>query len=318
MNSFFYTHRKGLVLAFNLFFWLITCVFFVRFATLRPICNTNIYKEFLCVGTIAAVVLLTQRLTVPKLFMRGRYGAFWLVSVCLLLFASSFEMLLVKPDILGNVQPHLGTTYYILMIYISVFFRDSCFFAWFLVSRLYILQKDSFRAKQRASVMEHRSVQFSTPDHKEISIPIDIIIYMQDVDHTTRIHCTNGNVITVAEPLSYCKEMIPAALWVSDGSDKMVFHQHLSDFFQTQNNQETVEIKTVILLKKKQFQVFEIIRKNPGCGIAFIADKFPQKTTTRTIERYLAELREKDVIVYTGSKKTGGYTVNQTCVVQED
>ena len=47
MNSFFNTHRKGLVLAFNLFFWLITCVFFVRFATLRPICNTNIYKEFL-------------------------------------------------------------------------------------------------------------------------------------------------------------------------------------------------------------------------------------------------------------------------------
>ena len=205
-----------------------------------------------------------------------------------------------------------------LMISVSVLFRDSCFFAWFLVFRLYTLQKDTFRAKQRASVMEHQSVQFSTPDLNEISIPIDIMVFIQEVDHTTQVHCTQDKIVTVTEPLSRCKELIPATLWTSDGSHKMVFHQHLSEFFQAYNKPEPQVIKTVTLLKNRQLQIFEIIRQHPGCNAVFIQDNLREKVTLRTIERDLAFLRDKGVVMHTGNNKGAKYEVCTHNVVSVD
>lgn len=318
MDVFFQAHRKKLEIAFNLLFWFLTCCLFVRVSALRPMCNTHLYKELLCVGIIALLVFLTRCYTIPRLFLRGKYGLFWIVSVCLLLLAAIVEILLVKPDIEDKLALAQGKSIFLLNYCGFIFLRDSCFFAWFLVFRLYALQKDSFRTKQRASVIEHHSVQFSTPDQKEISIPIDIMVYIQETDHTTQVHCTDDSILIVAEPLSYCKEMIPATLWTSDGSDKIVFHQHLSEFFQTWNNLEIREIKTITMLSDRQFRVFEIIRRNPGCSVTFIYKSFQGKVTQRTIERDLASLRSKEVIVHTGSNRDGGYEVCNLNVVSAD
>ena len=315
MNEFLQTHRKGITIVFNLLFWLIACFFFVRFSTLRPGCITHFYKEFVCFGLVVAVVLVTRRVTIPKLFLMGRYGLFWIISVCMLLAATVIEIVLVSPDLQDRFYFIHFRNSYLLYFYGMIFLRDSCFFAWFLVFRLYTLQKETFKAKQRASVMEHQAVQFALPDQKEISIPTDIIICIQEIDHTTRVYCTEGQVITVLEPLSYCKEMIPATLWAFGGSDKMVFHQHLSEFLQTQNKPEPREIKTVTLLNNRQFRVFETIRENPGCNASFLYDRFRGKVTLRTIERDLSTLRNKEVIVHVGSNKEGGYEICHRDVV---
>lgn len=318
MDTLFQKHRKGITFACNLLFWIIACYFFVRSSVLRPICNMHIYKEFVCIGLIALVVLVTRFLTIPKLFSTGRYGWFWLASVSLLITATVVEISLVKPDIQDKMFFNHVQSAYLPYYYGMIFLRDSCFFAWFLVFRLYTLQKDTFRAKQRASIMEHMSVQFSTPDHKEISVPLDIIIYIQEVDHTTQVHCTEDHVITVSEPLSYCKEMIPATLWAPDGSEKMVFHQHLSEFLQTQNKPEVREIKYITLLSERQFRIFEIIRQNSGCNATFIHDSFRGKVTIRTIERDLATMRNKEVVAHVGSNKDGGYEVCTLNVVSAE
>lgn len=315
MNPFFQNHRKGITLAFNLLFWLIACFFFVRYSTLRPGCFIHIYKEFICFGFIIAVVLVTQQLTIPRLFQHGRFGVFWLVSVCLLLCATSLEILLVTPDVLMNVRIQQGGANYISMIFVAVLFRDSCFFAWFLVLRLYTLQKETFKAKQRASVLEHQAVQFSTSDQREISIPIDTIVYIQEIDHTTRVHCTTDEVITVTEPFSHCKKMIPDTLWTLENPDKMVFHQHLSEYVQTLSKPEIREIKTVIMLSDRQYRIFKTIRENPGCNAAFLYDRFRKKVTQRTIERDLATLRSNGVIVHNGTNKEGGYEICHQNVV---
>ena len=318
MDTFFQKHRKGITFACNLLFWTIACYLFVSFSTLRPFCNTHFYKEFVCFGLIVAVVSVTRWLTVPKLFLSGKYGLFWFASICLLSAATVIEILLVKPDIQEKIFFSQGLNSYLPYLYVMIFFRNSCFFAWFLVFRLYTLQKDTFRAKQRASVMEHMSVQFSTPDHKEISVPLDIIIYIQEVDHTTQVHCTEDYVITVSEPLSYCKEMIPATLWAPDGPEKIVFHQHLSEFLQTQNKPEVREIKYITLLSERQFRIFEIIRQNSGCNATFIHDNFRGKVTMRTIERDLATMRSKEVVAHIGSNKDGGYEVCTLNVVSAE
>lgn len=201
------------------------------------------------------------------------------------------------------------------MVFIAVLFRDSCFFAWFLVLRLYTLQKETFKAKQRASVLEHQAVQFSTSDQREISIPIDTIVYIQEIDHTTRVHCTTDEVITVTEPFSHCKKMIPDTLWTLENPDKMVFHQHLSEYVQTLSKPEIREIKTVIMLSDRQYRIFKTIRENPGCNAAFLYDRFRKKVTQRTIERDLATLRSNGVIVHNGTNKEGGYEICHQNVV---
>lgn len=257
MNNFFQTHRKGITHACNLLFWLVACFFFLKYSVLRPMCIIHFYKEFVCLGLIVAVVLITRWFTIPKLFSTGRYGLFWLVSVGALFMVTLIEVLLIMPDIQDKVYFTRGNNFYFpYHFFLMVFFRDSCFFAWSLVFRLYTLQKEAFRAKQRASVLEHQSVQFSTPDQEEISIPLDIIVYIQEVDHTTQVYCTQDNIVTITEPLSHCKKMIPSTLWTSEGSDKMIFRQHLSDFLQTQNKPEVREIKYITLLSERQFRIF--------------------------------------------------------------
>ena len=318
MDTFFQSHRKGITLASNLVFWIVTCFFFVGFSMLRPMCNTHIYKEFACCGLIAAVVFATRWFTIPKLFSNGRYGLFWLISVIMLFTATSIEVLLVMPDIQDKIYIARRLKLYLPYLFSVVLFRDSCFFAWFLVFRLYTLQKDAFRAKQRASVMEHQSVQFSTPDQKEISIPIDIMVFIQEVDHITQVHCTQNNIVTVLEPLSHCKKMIPTTLWTSEGSDKMVFHKHLSEFLQTQNKPEVREIKYITLLSERQFRIFEIIHQNPGCNTTFLYESFRRKVTQRTIERDLEDMREKNVISHVGDKKTGGYEICTLNVISKE
>lgn len=316
MYTFYQKHRKGIVLLLNMLFWMIICFFFVRFSLLRPICDNHIYKELISVLLIMSVVFTTRHLFIPKLFSRGRYDMFWTVSVCTLLLVALLEILLVKPDIEHKIYSALNTNTYFLYIYGRVFIRDSFFFAWFLVLHLYTQQRDTFRAKQRASVMEHRSVQFSLPGHTEVSIPIDLILYIQETGHETRVHCTNGEIVTIANPLSYCKEMIPVSLWTFDGTNKMVFHRHLSEYFINQSDQGTRDIKSVVLLSQRQFQIFEFIRQHPNCTAPFIMENMSGKHSLRTIEREIALLREKGLVAHTGSSKGGGYEVCKHNVVE--
>lgn len=282
---------------------------------LRPGCFIHYYKEFVCCGLIAVVVLATRWLTIPKLFSNGKYGLFWLVSVIMLFTATSIEVLLVMPDIQDKIYIARNLIFYLPYLFLMVLFRDSCFFAWFLVFRLYTLQKDSFRAKQRASVMEHRTVQFSKPDQKEISVPLDVIVYIQEINHSTQVHCTTDESITVTEPFSRCKEIIPNTLWTLEGPDKMVFHRHLSEYIQTQNKPDIREIKIITLLSDRQYRIFEIIRQNPGCNATFLYESFRGKVTLRTIERDLAALRSKEVIAHVGNNREGGYEVCDLNVV---
>lgn len=315
MNELAQTHRKGITIMFNLLFWLVACYFFLSYSVLRPMCAAHFYKEFLCFGLIFSVVSVTRWFTIPKLFLMGRYGLFWLFSVCMLLTATVIEIVLVSNDFQDRIYFTQVRNSYLPYFYGMIFLRDSCFFAWFLVLRLYTLQKETFKAKQRASVLEHQAVQFSTPDHKEISIPIDLIVYIQEKDHSTRVHCTTGEVITVAEPFSHCKKMIPDTLWTLEGVDEMVFHQHLSEYVQTQSKPEIREIKTVIMLSDRQYRIFKTIRENPGCNASFLYDRFRKKVTMRTIERDLATLRSNGVIVHTGTNKEGGYEICHQNVV---
>lgn len=318
MSTFFQTHRKTVTLLLNLLFWLVVCFFFLRLSVLRPMCNSHVYKEIICLLSIITVVLVTRWLTIPKLFSNGRYGLFWFVSVCLIFAATFVEILLVKPDLQDKFFFTQGQCTYLLYLLGMIFIRDSCFFAWFLVFRLYILQKDVFRSKQRASVVEHLSVQFSQPDHTVVSVPLDIILCIQESDHTTQVHCTDGKTLVVTDTLSYCKEMIPESFWASDDSGKMVFRQHFSEYLQAQQKPEVREIKTITLLNKRQFQIFDIIRENPGCNANFIAENLHEKITSRTLERDIAVLRHKGIVNHTGSQKGGGYEVCRSSVVQAD
>ena len=89
---------------------------------LRPLCTTHLYKEFVCVSLIAAIVLVTRMLTIPKLFSNGRYGWFWLVSAIMLFMATLIEILLVIPEIQDKVYFTKGNNFYLPYLFLMVLF----------------------------------------------------------------------------------------------------------------------------------------------------------------------------------------------------
>ena len=103
MDTFFQKHREGITLVSNLLFWLVACFFYVRFSVIRPMCISHIYKEFVCFGLIIAVVLVTRWITIPKLFLIGRYSLFWIASVSMFLAATVMEIVLISPDVHGRI-----------------------------------------------------------------------------------------------------------------------------------------------------------------------------------------------------------------------
>ena len=317
MRDFYLKHRVSISFFMNLLFWFATCLFFARFSLLRPLFYDHIYEEFVCVALIAFVVYSTRWLTIPRFFNRGRYKIFWLVSVCLLLFSTTVEILLLMKSNMQNT-PSFNSFPYLLITYTLIFLRDSCFFAWFLVFDLYSSLKATYKKKQRVSVLEHQTVQFSLPGDVEASFPLNDILFIQKVGHTTQVHCINDEVFTVSDPFHSCKEMIPSSLWTLENDDKMVFHQHLSEYIHSQQKPDIQRIKTVVMLTKRQFQIYKIIQQNPGCRSAFIKEMLSDKYGLRTVERDISSLQDKKLIVHNGSKKDGGYTICPDCTVMQD
>jgi ATP-dependent DNA helicase RecG len=56
-------------------------------------------------------------------------------------------------------------------------------------------------------------------------------------------------------------------------------------------------------------QLLEFIRKNSGKRVVEIAAAL--NVPSKTIERWIKKLREQGEIVFTGSRKTGGYFVSE-------
>jgi ATP-dependent DNA helicase RecG len=54
-------------------------------------------------------------------------------------------------------------------------------------------------------------------------------------------------------------------------------------------------------------RLFEFIRKNPGKRVVEIAAAL--NVPSKTIERWIKKLREQGRVIFTGSRKTGGYFV---------
>lgn len=318
MKDFYRKHESVITLLALLLFWMTTCLFFARFSVLRPICSHHLYKEYCCVAIIASVVLFTKKVTIPKLFNKDKHGLFWLCSLCTLLLAAMLEVLLVRDDIMTVYKSAHPLTAYLSTIYILVFLRDFCFFLWFLIVELYVTLKKTFKKKQRASVMEHQTVQFTLSDSREVAVPLDQILYIQETEHNTQVCCTADNTLTISESFSYCKEMIPSSLWALDGPKKMVFHSHLAEYVQSQQPNTIRGIKTVFVLSGRKYQIFEIIQQNPDCQIAFIKENLPVKTSQRTMEREISDLQNKQLIEHVGSKKDGGFRVCSDCIVLQN
>ena len=316
MKDFYLKHKVSISLLSNVFFWLVVSLFFARFSMLRPLFHDRIYLELVCVALIAFIVYFTRWFTIPFLFNKDRFVGFWLVSLCLLLFSTTIEVLLIK----SNMQDIslFDSISYLLTIFILVFFRDSCFFAWFLIFDLYSSLKATFKKRLKVSVLEHQTVQFSMPGNIEASFPVNNILYIQKSGHATQIHCVGNEVFTVSEPLSYCKEMIPSNHWTLENEDKIVFHRQLTENTQVQQKPENQKIKTVVMLTKRQFQIYKIIQQNPGCKSVFIKENLSEKYGLRTVERDISSLQDKKLIIHDGSKKDGGYKICPDCVVMQD
>lgn len=75
------------------------------------------------------------------------------------------------------------------------------------------------------------------------------------------------------------------------------------------NSEANVPVKALSGLDSRLLSILEVVEHHPGCSTQFIASQFPVRTSVRTIERCIAELKKHGLIEHTGSKKSGGYRV---------
>lgn len=78
------------------------------------------------------------------------------------------------------------------------------------------------------------------------------------------------------------------------------------------NSEANVPVKALSGLDSRLLSILEVVEHHPGCSTQFIASQFPVRTSNRTIERGIADLKKQGLIERSGSKKSGGYRVVST------
>ena len=87
-----------------------------------------------------------------------------------------------------------------------------------------------------------------------------------------------------------------------------------TDFIQTENGvnsaiTDNVGVNVGVKVGVKE-QILKLIKSNEGVNAKTIAIHFPD-IVNRTVERYIKELRDSEIIEFKGAPKTGGYYVKK-------
>jgi len=151
--------------------------------------------------------------------------------------------------------------------------------------------------------------------------------YIQSYLDEYCLRISRDTIITFTNILSYnAKEVI-----VVDGKTKskiiLPFYKKYTEFVLSVLRKKVPELeeKTVILTNKLQdggikndkkdvagginHTILEVISTNPHISIIKLAEILEKKTSFRTLERKLKELKDAGKIEYKGSNKTGGYYI---------
>ena len=193
----------------HLIFWAGVCYFFTHFSSLRP--GGGLYKEFVSVLFIMAMVYLNYFCLIPKFFQTGKLKQYWLFALLSIVIAGVGEFILVLPEIrkCSNSTPlDLIPTVFRTFLFLIIL-RDFGFFLFFFLLRLYNdLIIRHIREKQMISAAT-QAIFIPLKNGAMKEVKISEIVYISQEKNYSYFYLINGMRYHQYSSLSETEQLFP-------------------------------------------------------------------------------------------------------------
>lgn len=234
--------RKNYVqVGLHLLFWTIVTYFMVKNSILRPH-TRSLIKECSIVLLLMACSYLSYFLLVPKLFVRQKKYAFFLLSMGLALFCGFIEIAVcysaMKECIFSIIQNEDSTGHlwniYLLNTYLVVSARYAGFILFFEMIQL-LRVKEARIQKQNELSVQKMEVVFVGKDPKNMSVvPYKTIILIAYNNRYVSVVCEDGKEYREYSSLSSFANKLPENHFVKINRTTIISLNHLK--YYTQSN----------------------------------------------------------------------------------
>ena len=339
--------RKGKVkhMIVHVLFWVATAVCFCHYSYLRPLSFYS-WKEILSAVFLAGMVYTSYFVLIPKLLLRRRRVLFWLCVLLLIAVTVAAELWLVDSDMHARAKWLTDDQFY-MYYYTTIFtllFRDTSFFVFFLLLKLYRSHAIVLDNMGKAVSLETGKIIISSPDSKIRLVDFKDIALITYHNGQNIVTLKSGDQLLRDGYLSDVEKLIPQEEWVRPNRYAMVMRSSIVRFtpvalyvrvkeeemaipyYSTKRNEiihalkawnkdlyavaEEMDYLMGLDLPEEAKRVLEYIGNHPGASMQQVADELHY--SLRTAQRRIADLRQKGLVDrQSPTAKGGGYIVTR-------
>jgi len=276
---------------FNTGVHILFCLLFVYwFAThsfIRPYAINDFYKEIVSALSVLLLIYLNYIYLVPYFLKKSNHKSYIALSLLLIGVCSIAELLLVKSNIIRCVAPieAFDIEGYLYNILFVIFLRNSGFYLFFTVLKLYEQAKATALLEKKEALKDTGLILLPPLRGKPISINISFVSYFSQDKNNTFIHWTVGNPSAIYSSLSYIQSYL-TDYCLRINKDTIITFTNIISY----NNEEVI-VKDG---KTKSKKILPFSKKNTESILSVLRKKVP-------------ELDEKNAI---NSKKIQNANVN--------
>lgn len=148
--------KKTAKILFHVIFWTIAIYIFLKYSYSRPLCNEALYKEFLSVAFMAAMVYLNYFIFIPYILHKKHYLYYGMLSIVVILLFGFCEYFFVRPEIVKSLAyfPPEGLNSYLNGVIKFTIFRYASIFSVFSLLKLYELSLLSIEKEKQLSIIK--------------------------------------------------------------------------------------------------------------------------------------------------------------------
>ncbi|MCL2313559.1 MAG: LytTR family transcriptional regulator DNA-binding domain-containing protein [Firmicutes bacterium] len=348
--------KKIFITGAHVLFCLLFVGWFYTNSFIRPYAIFYPYKEIISALLVLFIIYLNYLILIPYFIRRSYYKGYIFLSLLLLVVLSIAELQLVKNDILGCIELSSNgllseKRIYLLSILLMLVLRNSGFYLFFTILRLYELTKANALIEKKEALNQDGLILLLPLQGKPISINIKYVSYFSHERNQTFIHGISSeaasiyftlnniqeylgdnclrvnkeNIITFTNIISYNKDEVVVKNGKGNKQRSLTYYKKDAQNILSVLRKKVPDLEEKNAINSQKMQdggikedekndigginalILDEIRNDPCISVVTLAQKLKGKSSLRTIERKLEELKKSGYIKFEGSKKTGGY-----------
>lgn len=152
--------KKIIEVILHVLFWVFVQYRFLYYSVLRPLCEHNLYKEFLSVAFLILIVYLNYFILIPRLFNKNKPFLFWLLALSSIVVSASGELVVIFPDIKARMFMAFETVSefnkYIWNMFFTIILRNGSFVLFVFLLKLYQIKDHAYRLEKQVLELEEQ------------------------------------------------------------------------------------------------------------------------------------------------------------------